>query len=128
MKKLFLLILISIFLLPSCSVYMASQKEGADVNEISQCKTRACILSKGATPFDDKKDENGVLLSEDYNVQKPTGSTGRAVMHGLLDLVTLGIWEVAGTPIEGHKGKKEIYPIRVYYTDGDKIERVELIQ
>jgi len=107
---------------------MASKKEGVDIHELSKCQTRSCILSKGATPFDDKKDENGVLLSEDYNVQKPTGSTGRAVMHGVLDVFTLGIWEVAGTPIEGAKGKKEMYPIRVYYIDGDKIEKVELIQ
>jgi hypothetical protein len=59
-------------------------------------------------------------------VQKPKGSAGRAAMHGVLDVFTLGIWEVAGTPIEGTKGKKEMYPIKIYYEDGEKINRVEL--
>jgi len=49
-------------------------------------------------------------------------------MHGVLDVFTLGLWEVAGTPIEGAKGKKEMYSIRIYYKDGEEIQRVELVQ
>jgi hypothetical protein len=105
-KKLFLLILISIFFLPSCSVYMAAKKEGVNIEELAQCKNRICLLSKGATPFASEEDEGGILLSEDLLVQRPTGSTGRAVMHGVLDVFTLGLWEVAGTPIEWAKGSK----------------------
>ena len=126
--KISFLILCCIFLFSSCSVYMASKKEGISIEKLCQCKTRSCILSKGAIPFDNIKDENGTLLSESYNVQKPTGSTGRAVMHGVLDVFTIGLWEVAGTPIEGTKGEKKMYPIRVYYKDGENIETVELIQ
>lgn len=129
MRKLSLLIMfLSIFMLTSCSVFMAAKKEGVSIDELTQCKTRACLISKGAIPINSKKNEEGILTEESYRVQKPKGSTARAAMHGVLDVVTLGIWEVAGTPIEGSKGKKEMYPIQVYYEDGENIQKVELVQ
>ncbi len=35
-------------------------------------------------------------------------------MHGLLDVATFGIWEVAGTPIEGKK-RGGFYVFKVEY-------------
>jgi len=104
---------------------MAAKKEGVSIDELNQCRTRSCIISKGAIPIDAKKNEYGGIIEETYQVQKPKGSAGRAAMHGVLDVFTLGLWEVAGTPIEGSAGKKEMYPIKIYYEDGDKIDRVE---
>ena len=127
-KLIALLVLLSFLTLPSCSVFMAAKKEGVSIDELSKCQTRSCIISKGAIPIESKKNESGEIVEESYQVQKPTGSAGRAAMHGVLDVFTLGLWEVAGTPIEGSKGKKEMYSIRIFYEDGDKIKRVELVQ
>ena len=33
-------------------------------------------------------------------------STGRAIGHAAMDVLTVGIWEVIGTPIEGVQGEK----------------------
>jgi len=104
---------------------MAAKKEGVSIDELNQCRTRSCIIVKGAIPIDAKKNEYGEIIEETYQVQKPKGSAGRAVMYGVLDVFTLGIWEVVGTPIEGSVGKKEMYPIKIYYEDGGKINRVE---
>jgi len=123
-----LIVFLSVLILSSCSVFMAAKKEGASIEELSQCKTRTCLLSKGAIPVDSKKGEDGLLIEESYQVQKPKGSAARAAMHGLLDVATLGIWEVAGTPIEGSMGKKEMYSIKVYYENGENIKKVELAQ
>ena len=129
MRKLSLLImLLSMFMLTSCSVFMAAKKEGVSIDELSQCKTRTCLISKGAIPINSKKNEDGILIEETYQAQKPKGSAARAVMHGCLDVVTLGIWEVAGTPIEGSKGKKKMYSIKVYYENGENIKNIELVQ
>ena len=78
MKKLTLLLIMFVFFLTSCSVFMAAKKEGVSLDEINTCKTRTCLISKGAILIDSKKNENGELI-ETFNVQKPTGSTGRAV-------------------------------------------------
>ena len=63
-----------------------------------------------------------------YKVRAKKGSTARAVMHGLLDVSTLGVWEVAGTPIEGAKGKKKFFAIKVYYDKNENIKKIELLQ
>jgi hypothetical protein len=47
----------------------------------------------------------------------------RAVTHGVLDVITLGVWELAGTPLEGQfKGVEMSY--RVTYDDNDKIQTI----
>jgi hypothetical protein len=115
------------FMLTSCSVYMAAKKEGVSIDEIQQCKTRACLIAKGVEPISSEKNEQGELI-EIYKVRKKKGSAARAAMHGLLDVATLGIWEVAGTPIEGAKGKKKFFAIKVYYNKEENIKKVELIQ
>lgn len=48
-------------------------------------------------------------------------------MHGFLDVATFGIWEIAGTPIEGTLNKNEFYSVKVIYQkDGETIKSVLL--
>lgn len=115
MKKISVCVLTALFLLNGCSVYMAAEKKGVNFEDLGNCKTRACLIADGAEPL---TAEGLPKDTEVFKVRKATGSTGRAVMHGLLDLATLGIWEVAGTPIEGHYDKSKYYAIRVTYDPG----------
>jgi len=123
-------IIISVFCLPilcGCSVFMAANKSGTSIEKLGECRTRTCILSKDASPVHTKKDKKGNVIEESYHVKKPTGSAARSVMHGVLDVATFGIWEVAGTPIEGTLNKKDFYAIRVFYQeDGETIKAVQL--
>lgn len=107
-----------------CSVYMAASKEGVDVETLNQCKTRACLVAYGAKPL---KTTKLAPNTEVFKVLKPHGSTTRAVMHGLLDVATLGIWEVAGTPIEGSFDRDKYYLIHVVYVPGtEEIKQMAL--
>jgi hypothetical protein len=45
-------------------------------------------------------------------------SAGRAVAHGVMDVLTLGIWEIAGTPIEK-------YQATVVYDDQDRVAEIK---
>jgi len=50
-------------------------------------------------------------------------------MHGLLDVATLGIGEVAGTPIESSYDKEKYYAIRVTYETGtENFKQIALAQ
>ena len=120
-------ILVVTIIVSGCSVYMASKKEGVSIEELSQCRTRSAVLSKGAVPTKTEKNEQGEI-TEYYTVQAKTWSTARAVMHGILDVVTFGIWEVAGTPMEGAMGEKKFYPIKVSYDKDENVKKVELVQ
>ena len=44
-------------------------------------------------------------------------SPGRAAMHGTLDVVTFGLWELVGTPMEAMRGQKYQMTV-VYDADG----------
>ncbi|BCA93816.1 hypothetical protein TUM19329_01770 [Legionella antarctica] len=104
---------------------MAARSNGVNPKQLSQCKTRSCLIAAGATPIDQNKNKQGKLYSENLRATMPTGSAARAAMHGLLDVGTLGIWEVAGTPIEAVKGKKTGYVIAVKYAeDGSTIKHM----
>ncbi|EKE00885.1 MAG: hypothetical protein ACD_21C00258G0002 [uncultured bacterium] len=114
-------------LLSGCSVFMAAHKTGVDAEKLGECRTRACIISKGAVPVHTKKDSKGEITEETYQVKKPTGSAARAVMHGGLDVLTCGLWEVIGTPVEGTLDKDKFYTIKVtYQKDGETVKAVQL--
>jgi hypothetical protein len=126
MKTLLIIIFIGTILLSGCSVFMAAKREGVGIDELSQCRTRSCVTSKGAVPTKTEKNEQGDT-TEVYTVQARKGSTARAVMHGVLDVFTLGIWEVAGTPMEGVMGEKKYYSIRVIYDKEENVKKVEIL-
>lgn len=50
-------------------------------------------------------------------------SAGRAVGHGVMDVLTLGIWEVVGTPIEAVQG--ETYNATITYDESDKVTDIK---
>lgn len=115
--------------LTSCSVFMAANKKGTSVDQLTDCKTRSCLLTKGAVSLNTKKNKNGTLVEETFQVRKPTGFAARAAMHGALDVATFGIWEVAGTPMEGVMDQSEMYLVKVLYkNDGEEIRAIQLGQ
>lgn len=124
MKVLKTMMICAVILLSGCSVYMAASKKGTNLEDLSKCKTRACLIVHGAEPLQ----VSGLPPNtEAFKVLKPHGSTGRAVMHGLLDVATLGIWEVAGTPIEAAYDRNKYYAIRVTYEPGtENIKQIAL--
>ncbi len=125
MRKIVSLALIALSL-NSCSVIMAAKKSGTDLEQLQSSKSRGEFISAGAQVISSERFENGELV-EVYQYKKATGSTGRAFMHGLLDVWTLGIWEVIGTPMEGYMNQSEYFTIRVTYDANDFATRVEIL-
>ena len=119
--------LIALFFIDSCSVYMAAKHEGTTIEEAQTCKTRACLHSKGVEVISSEKNDCGELI-ETCKIMQKKGSTSRAVMHGILDVATIGIWEAAGTPIEGAAGEKKYFSVKVYYDKDENIKKIELLQ
>jgi len=96
---------------------MAVTSQGTSIEQVGVCKKRSCLILHEAVLVSAKKNAVGKLIEETYKIRNPTGSAARAVMHGLLDVATLGLWEVAGITIEGTLGKKEFYNITVSYQE-----------
>jgi len=114
-------IALCLFVLMGCSVKMAATKKGVEANDILSCRSEVCIQGLKDTEVLHTEDmEQGRVVT--YRSLQKQGSATRAVMHGLLDVITLGVWEVAGTPIEGSKSNERFYVYKITYdSDGNII-------
>lgn len=121
-----LLLLSMTAILPSCSVAMAANKSGTNVDKIEVCRTRGNFLNIASEVLSTNKTPEGDIV-EIYKIQQERGSAARAFMHGVLDVSTLGVWEAIGTPIEATLDKKKFYSVKVTYNEDETVKRVELI-
>lgn len=122
--RLALLVIPCVFV-TSCSVMMAARCEGVSITDVQTNSTRDEMLACGARVLTSETDFDGRLV-EVYRFQKERGSPVRAVMHGVLDISTMGLWEVVGTPMEALDGR-EYFMLRVYYNWDETVRKVELL-
>ena len=117
---------LSICLFSSCSVIMAAKKEGTSIEKVQASRSRGQILAHGATIISSDRSPTGELV-EVYQFKKENGSAARAFMHGVLDVSTLGVWEVIGTPVEVCMTDNTFYAIKVFYDAQDNVVKMELL-
>ena len=55
-------------------------------------------------------------------------STGRAVAHAALDLFTLCLWELIGTPMEMGAGREEVSRYIIYYDSNEELKDAQRIK
>lgn len=109
MKKIYkiLTLLLVISSLTGCSAVMAAKgKREANVSALQYGDTKNMVLAKiGYQPIRNYMDKEKQI--EIYEIEYGNeASTGRAIAHGTLDILTLGVWELVGTPLEATKGEK----------------------
>lgn len=95
------LLLSATLMLNGCSAVMAAKgTKPTDITTIKKGDDAGTVAAKiGHAPV--KKYNQGGYYYEVYEVLKGEApSAGRAIAHGAMDFLTLGLWEVAGTPIE----------------------------
>lgn len=66
-------------------------------------------------------EDGGCAATYEYEIGNEP-STGRAIGHGVLDVLTLGVWEIIGTPIEACQGKKR--QVIVNYGPDDRVQGI----
>lgn len=113
-------------ILGGCSVFMAADKKGIAAETILACRTKACLSALAYTEVIDEAElpDGGSVVT--YKTLLAQGSTTRAVLHGLLDISTLGLWEVAGTPIEVWAFDNKYLIYNAHFSDDDSLERVNI--
>lgn len=124
MKKMFFALGIA-SLLSSCSVVMASKIEGVDMDTVQSIRSRSQLIAIGAQPVISDRNEEGQLV-ETYRILEQKGSVARAFMHGLLDISTAFLWEIAGTPIESSLGQNKYFSLKVTFDEEEQIKKMEL--
>ena len=126
MKFLYKTVMVAILTLCSgCSVYMAANQPPAKNVDLFKVGTpRSALLAEFGYPTSSE-----VKDGKKYDIYRFTqgysggAKAGRAVAHGVASVLTLGLWEVLGTPIEAiNSGDLTAYEVG-YGSD----ERVDVV-
>ena len=113
------------FVLTGCSVFMAAkQPDKKDLSLMVVGTPRAMLLAEFGLPIvteevDGKKQE----IFKFHQGYSGGAKAGRAVFHGAADVLTLGLWEIVGTPTEGvFDGNSHVY--QVTYDENNRAAEV----
>ncbi len=111
-----------------CSVFMAAQQPSAkNVALFTVGTTRDELLAEFGPPvvsekIDGKRIDMFVFV-QGYN--KAT-KAGRVIFHTAADVLTLGLWEIIGTPTELYFDGREM-AFHVSYDEHDRIDTVNVL-
>ena len=128
MKKIVLLLGISFFLFScyGCSAVMAvKQPDKKNLNVLAPGNHQDAVRAELGAPISTGKDGESEYDVFGFTQGNPKGwGITRAFFYVVLDVATLGLWEVIGTPLEGAISGGEQKNIRVIYKE-KRVMRVE---
>ncbi len=109
-------------ILMSCAVGMALHgKKEPNLGAIQVGQDRSLVIMNLGQPIQTIAEEGKRIdIFELQFGNEP--SAGRALGHGAMDVLTLGAWEVIGTPIEGFSGSKQ--KLMIEYDENDKVKTI----
>lgn len=118
----FLLVLVS-----ACSVVMAAkQPSRKDLSVLTKGVDRSRVIAELGPPIHSEvKDAKKVDIFSFTQGYSGGAKAGRALFHGVADVFTLGLWEVAGTPIEGAASGTEV-KVEVNYDSTDRVDNINV--
>ena len=111
--------------LSGCSVFMAAKQPDAKNLDLMKVGTpRAMLLAEFGMPtVSETREGHKYEIFKFVNGYSAGAKAGRAVFHGVADVVTLGLWEVVGTPTEGvFSGDEMAFQVR--YDKNDRVDEV----
>ncbi len=114
-------ILILSLCLSSCSVGMAVHgKPDTDLSVLKTGEDRTIVRANLGSPESVTTNTDTFIACKGKEV-----STGRAIGHGIMDVLTLGLWEVIGTPVEAISDSSgECRRIVVKYDENKKVVNI----
>jgi len=125
-KKLFsfISIILLAFTLQSCAVYKATEQPGKkDLSVLNRGTDREKVIAELGKPVHTSMKHGHRVDVFSFVQGYSTGvKTARALGHGVADVMTMGLWEVVGTPIEGIANGTE-NKVKVVYKH-NRVERV----
>ena len=122
MKK---LLCIALLALGACSVVKASnQEEAKDLSVLKLYNSRVQIIGELGAPSASEVTPQG-LQSDTFSVvngYSAASRSARAAGHAVADVATLGLWELAGNPIEGGFNGSRVNGQAIYNSKGQAIK------
>lgn len=131
MKKAFLLLLCAVVLIQGCSAIMAGKKQTRkDLSVLRIGGSRDDIVQVLGAPYMTTRTDDGGC-KDIYKLVENAGTeetkTFAIVGHTAMDVVTLGLWEIVGTPLE-IATQEEATVFILYYDANYKLTHYEAIK
>lgn len=131
LKRFILSALLFTLLIPvsGCSVFMAAkQPEKKDIGLFKVGVSRVTLISEFGPPvISEYKDDKKIEIFKFVQGYSTGAKAGRAFFHGAASVVTLGLWELVGTPTEiTFNGDEMAYLVK--YDENDLIDEVIAIK
>ncbi len=109
-----------------CSAYLAmTAKEEPDISRVQVDLAREQIELQLGDPVQSSKLADGGSADIYHYVSGDQPNAGRAVHHGVLDVLTLFLWELYASPIELAQGTKKGLEIR--YDENDVVMSIRRV-
>lgn len=122
MKRFIPLLLLLSLALSGCSVGMAmSGKVQPELGAIRVGASRGEIELQLGSPIEIRDADGHRVDIYEYEIGNAP-SAGRAIGHGVMDVLTLGLWEIVGTPVEAVQGEKK--RVMVTYDENDMVTKI----
>jgi hypothetical protein len=120
-----LVMVVTVCWLSGCSAYMAANQPGPkDLSLFTKGTPRAKLIAEFGSPINTEIKEGVRRDIFKFTHGYAAGvRAGRAILHGAADVVTLGLWEVVGTPAEGYLNGTQL-SAEVIYDNQDAVAKV----
>ena len=120
---------VALLALQGCSVHRASTQPGKLNLDLMQAGThRSQLIAEFGSPaHSETRDGQRQDIFRFVQGYSTAAKSARAVGHGTASVLTLGLWEVVGTPVEGAFDGTEMAYL-VVYDDEDVAEQVMQIK
>lgn len=122
-------VLVVIFFICSCSVYMAAnQPSKKDMTVLKEGIHQSMVRAELGQPVWSGEEDGCQCDLYKFKQGYSKGSkAGRAIFHGVADVLTLGLWEVVGTPVELIASGTDV-TAKVFYDKDLKVVRVQTFE
>lgn len=117
------IIILIAFMISGCSVGMAmSGKKEPNLGMVQVGASRGEVeLTIGNPTKTVTLDDGNRMDVYEYQIGNEP-SAGRAAGHAVMDLLTLGLWEIIGTPVEAAQGDKRL--LHLIYDKDDRVIKI----
>ena len=131
MRKVSLYLLCTALLVQGCAVHMAAEKQTKkDLSVLRIGGNRDDIVRVLGAPYMTQRNEDG-SCKDIYKIVEGAGSKGTKTLavagHTAMDVLTLGLWEIVGTPLE-LATREQATMFILYYDTDSKLKAYDAIK
>lgn len=115
------------FLLSGCSINMAaSGKDNPKIEDIRPGTLKSVVEAQLGKPVNIQKNADGSFVAEYFYEMNDMPDPNRAAAYGALDVMTLGLWELVGTPLEA--SRTDLKKIKIAFNRQQRVTKVLSLQ